>query len=112
MDPARADLLADLVETYLPVSVEDREELRLHLQGEGGTTMEATELTWRSRIDLEAPLRTLHENIRELMQGKFGRVSPEVDAMIDGAATEDDLRALFRRAIAAQTEGDLLQATR
>jgi len=73
--------------------------------------MEATELTWRSRIDLEVTLRTLRENIRELSQGKFGRVSPEVEAMIDGAATEDDLRALFRRAIAAQTEDDLLQAT-
>ncbi len=74
--------------------------------------MEATELTWRSRIDLEVTLRTRREDIRELMQGKFGRVSPEVEAVIDGAATEDDLSALFRRAIAAQTEDDLLQATR
>jgi len=31
--------------------------------------------------------------------------------MIGAASTEDDLRALFRRAIAAQTEDDLLQAT-
>ena len=77
-----------------------------------GPSSEATELTWRSRIDLEVTLRTRREDIRELMQDKFGRVSPEVEAMIGAASTEDDLRALFRRAIAAQTESNLLQATR
>ena len=39
MDAARAYLLANLVETYLPLSVEEREELRVQLQEEGDTAV-------------------------------------------------------------------------
>jgi hypothetical protein len=126
VDGATADLLADVVETYLPIRVEDRAALRVQLAREGGneTVMEATQLTWRSRVSLEVAeevtqrvtqevtLQTKREDIKELIQGRFGAVSPEMAALIDGADSVDDLNALFRRAITAQTESDLLRLPR
>jgi len=70
--------------------------------------MRTTELTWRSRVDQEVTIRTRREDIREIVRRKFGRVSPEVEALIDGTDSEDDLKALFGRTIDAQAEHDLL----
>ena len=70
--------------------------------------LEAVELTWRSRVDLEATLRTRREDIRKVVQARFGRVSPEVEAVIAGTEAEAALSALFDRALAAQAESDLL----
>ena len=68
-----------------------------------------TELTWLSRVDLEVTLRTLRKDIRKVVQVRFGRLSPEVEALIDGTEEEDALNALFDKALVAQTEGDLLR---
>ena len=73
--------------------------------------LEASELTWMSRRDLEVTLRTLRKDIRKVVQVRFGRVSPEVEAIIDGTEEEDTLNAFFDRALAAQTESDLLHPT-
>ncbi len=69
---------------------------------------DVTELTWRSRIDLEATPRTRREDVRKVVQVHVGRVSPDVGAVISGAQTEEALTALFDRALAAQAETDLL----
>ena len=118
VDAATADLLTDVVETYLPVNVEDRAALRVQLEQEGGSTMaiDTTQLTWRSRVSLEVAeevtqqvtLQTKREDIRELIQGRFGAVSPDIEALIDGTDSVDDLKDIFRRAIAAPTESELL----
>ena len=50
VDAARAFLLGNLVETYLPLTEEERAALRVQLEQEGDVTMEATELTWADRI--------------------------------------------------------------
>jgi len=80
---------------------------------EGGDIMalEATELTWRSRVDLDVTVRTRREDIKKAVEVRFGRVPPEVDAVIDGTETEEELNALFERALRAQTESDLLRPT-
>jgi hypothetical protein len=44
VDAARAFLLGNLMETYLPLTDEEREALRVQLEQEGDVTMEATEL--------------------------------------------------------------------
>ncbi len=93
----------------LPVAAQDRAAWRQQLEMEGGDIMalEATELTWRSRVDLEATLRTRREDIRKVMQARFGRVSPEMEAVINGTEVEEALNALFDQALAAQTETDV-----
>jgi len=55
MDPATADLLADVVTTYLPTGVEDRVAFRLQLEEQGGHTMavDLSQLTWASRREIE-----------------------------------------------------------
>ncbi len=110
-DPTTADLLADVVTTYLPAGVEERAALRLQLeqqQGEeqGGDTMtvDLSHLTWASRREIEVR----QEDIRKLVTARFGRVLPEVEDAIDKSAeTDDALDALFSRALTAQTESDL-----
>jgi len=104
------------------VSVEDRAALWVQLTREGGdeTAMETTQLTWRSRVSLEVAeevtqtvtLQTKREDIKELIQGRFGAVSPDIEALIDATDSVDDLRALFRRAISVDTESELLRPSR
>ena len=73
--------------------------------------MEATELTWASRIDLEASVRTRRDYIKKVIRARFGRVTPEVEAAIDGTASEDDLDGTLDRALAARSESELLSPT-
>jgi hypothetical protein len=109
VDAARAYLLANLVETYLPLSVEEREELRVQLQQEDDTGMETTALEWAQQLFRDNSLRTRREDVRRAIQLRFGRVLPEVDALVEATATEDGLTALFDRAVVAQNEDELLQ---
>lgn len=46
------------------------------------------------------------------MEVRFGRVSPEVNAVIGETETDEELNALFERALRAQTENDVLRPTR
>ena len=54
VDAAGAFLLGNLVVTYLPLTDEEREALRVQLEQKGDVTMEATELTWADQISLRA----------------------------------------------------------
>lgn len=74
--------------------------------------LETAELSWRSRVDLEVTLRTQRKDIRKAVEVRFGHVSPEVDAVIGETATEEELNALFERALRARTENDILRPTR
>jgi hypothetical protein len=105
VNAARTFLLVNLVATYLPLTDEEREALRVQLSQEGDVTMEATELTWADRISL----RARREYVRRAIQLRFGRVSPEVDALVEATETEEGLTALFDRAVVAQTEDELLR---
>ena len=105
VDAARAFLLVNVVATYLPLTDEERDALRVQLSQEGDVTMDATELTWADRISL----RARREYVRRAIQLRFGRVSPEVDALVEATETEDGLTALFDRALVAQNEDELLR---
>ena len=109
VDAARAFLLGNLVVTYLPLTDEEREALRIQLEQKGDVTMDATELTWAGQIDLRSSLRTRREDVRRAIQLRFGRVSPEVDALVEVTETEEGLTALFDRAVVAQNEDGLLR---
>jgi len=114
VNQATMELLGDVVETYLTIGADDRAALRRQVEVEGGDIMalEATELTWRSRVDLDVTVRTRREDIRKIVEVRFGRVSPEVDAVIGETEAEEELNALFERALQAQTENDVLRPTR
>ena len=71
--------------------------------------MDATELTWADQIDLHSSLRTQRKDIRRLVQLKFGRVSPEINALVEATETKEGLTALFDRAVVAQNEDELLR---
>ncbi len=72
--------------------------------------MQATDLTWAGRIDLEVTLRTLRENIRDIVVARFGQIPLDVQALIDETQDEDKLRTLVRRAATVQSESELLHA--
>ncbi len=109
VNQATTRLLGAVIDTYLPVNVEDRAALRVQLeaQGQGDDVMviETTELTWRDQIELEAT----RKDIRTVIQARFGRVSPAMQTTLEGLQSEDALDAFLRRAVVAPTEDALLQ---
>ncbi|MDQ2828512.1 MAG: Rpn family recombination-promoting nuclease/putative transposase [Chloroflexota bacterium] len=109
LDAARAFLLGNVVETYNSFSDEERDALRVQLEQEGDMIMDVTELTWADRIALRTALQTMRKDIRQLMQIRFGRVLPEVEARINSAESEEELEALFRHVAMTHTEDDLVR---
>lgn len=110
VNQATTRLLGALIDTYLPVNVEDRVALRVQLeaQGQGGEAMaiETTELTWRDQVELEAT----RKNIRRALHVRFGHVAPEVEELIANTAADTDLDALFDRVLLARSESDVRRA--
>lgn len=74
--------------------------------------LDAAELTFISRRDLEVSIRKSHEDIKKIVKLQFGVVSPEVGVLIDATETEEELDILFERAFHARTEDDLLHPTK
>ena len=113
VNQATTRLLGALIDTYLPVNVEDRAALRVQLeaQGQGGEAMaiETTELTWRDQVELEATRRAKREVIRRALHVRFGQVAPEVEELINNTAADADLDALFDRVLLARSESDVLR---
>ncbi len=68
--------------------------------------IEATELTWRDQVEIEATRKA----IKRAIQVRFVHVTPEVEELIDNTASDTDLDALFDRALLARTENDMLRA--
>ena len=122
---AAATLLGDVVKTYLTVSAEDRAAIRQQVEEAGGDIMalDITELTWQSRHDLEVAeevtkevtkevtMNTRREDIRMVVESRFGLVSREMSAVINATENEDELNAFFKRALQVQKEDDLLRPT-
>ena len=112
IDEARAFLLVNLIATYLPLSLHERDELRVQLQQEGDATMEATELTWADRIYLEGRQEGRQEGrrhaIESFIRARFGRLSPELEARLAAMTREEELAAFAERVGKAQSEADLL----
>lgn len=128
VDDARAFLLVNFIATYLPLSDEERETLRVQLEQEGDPTMEATELTWAEQIfergfqegeqrgerrgeqrgEQRGSLLDMREAIRTMLRARFGAISPQLEAMRAGLTREEDLSAFINRAAVAQNEAELL----
>jgi hypothetical protein len=73
----------------------------------GDTTMDVTELTWAGQIDLRVSLRVKRDDIRRVVQRRFGQVTPQLESIIAATETEEDLDALLDRAAVARTEDEL-----
>jgi len=71
--------------------------------------IEATELTWRDQVELEAAREATRKDIRTAIQARFGRVSPAMQTTLEGMQSEEALDAFLRRVAVASTEDDLLQ---
>jgi len=107
---ATLQLLGAVIDTYLPVNVEDRAALRVQLQATGGDMMaiETTELTWRDQVEFAAISRAKREDIRMIIEARFGQVSSGIAARLESMQSEEALDAFLRRAAVAPTEDDLL----
>lgn len=73
--------------------------------------LDSTELTWASRYELEVTktvmINTRRADIKEILAERFGGVSPDVSTLIDATTGEDELNALFKRALRVQTQDEL-----
>jgi len=126
LDDARMELLVNMIATYLPLSATERSELRVQLQREGDTTMEATELTWADRILLRGRTQGRREGVAEgrqegvaegrqeglrvarqvvlaLLTKQVGPLPPSVGAGLDRIDDPRRLEALLNVALSART---------
>jgi len=108
VDDARAFLLVNFIATYLPLSDEERERLRVQLEQEGDSTMEATELTWAERVEQRGSLLGMREAIRQMLRVRLGSVSPELESALAGMTREEELTTFIERAAVARSEAELL----
>ncbi len=112
VDDARAFLLVNFIATYLPLSDEERERLRVQLEQEGDSTMEATELTWAERVEQRGEQRGnllgMREAIRQMLRVRLGSVSPELESALAGMTREEELTTFIERAAVARSEAELL----
>ena len=110
-DEARAFLLVNMVATYLPLREEERQALQVQLSQEGDPTLEATELTWADQVFLrgrqEGAVLTRREDIRQVVRARFGGVPPALETALQAMTHEEELAALFDRALHAQTVDEL-----
>ena len=78
--------------------------------------MEATELTWADQVFLrgreegrqEGAVLTMREDIQRVVRARFGSVPSTLEAALQAMTREDELAALFERALHAQTVDELL----
>jgi hypothetical protein len=102
-----------VIDTYLPVGVEDHlaPAPRVQVEATGGDVIaiETAELAWRDQVELEATTRARRENIRTIIEARFGRVSSALEAPLEGVQSEETLDALLRRAAVALTEDAVLE---
>jgi len=108
VDDARAFLLVNFIATYLPLSDEEREDLRVQLEQRGDSTMEATELTWAERVEQRGSLLGMREAIRQMLRVRLGSVSPELESALAGMTREEELTTFIERAAVARSEAELL----
>ena len=124
LDMARAFMLVNMVATYLPLSEQEQDELRVQLQQGGDTTLEATELTWADRILLrgreqgrqegmeqgrqegmeqgrQEGLRLARQALRGVLTKQFGSVPSSISAQLDQIEDPQRLERLLNSAFLA-----------
>jgi len=115
LNDARAFLLWNMVNTYLPLSDDDRAELQARLTSRGDTTLETTELTYADRLlqrghkegREEGREEGYRESVRTAIQLRFTSVPAALDQALP-AMSRDELTALLRRVLTVQRVEDLL----
>jgi len=123
IDEARAFLLVNMVATYLPLRDGERQALQVELQQKGDPTLEATELTWADQVFLrgrqegreegrqegrqEGAVQATREAIRRVVRAHFGSVPPALETALQAMTQEEELAALFDRALHAQPVDEL-----
>lgn len=112
VDQARAFLLVNFIATYLPLSDDERAELRVQLEQQGDTTLEATELTWADQLIMQGREQGREEALRDTIlravRLRFGSASPALEQTVQAMTREDELLTFFDRIFRAQSEAELL----
>jgi hypothetical protein len=101
MDDDAAAALWTLVHTYLPYRIERPDEVDVEWREEDTTMVQQLDQKWladiRAQGQLEGALRAKRAWLKEDIARRFGAVSPEVAARIDGVESEDQLDAIKSR---------------
>jgi len=117
LDDARTELLVNMVATYLPLSASEENELRVQLQQEGDTTMEATELTWADRILLrgreqgqQEGLRVARQAVQRVLIQRFGPLPSSITMQLDQVSDPQRLETLLDTAFSVSTLEEFAQS--
>jgi hypothetical protein len=68
-----------------------------HLEQQGDTTLEATELTWADQLVLQGREEALRKTILRAARLRLGNVSPALEQAVQALTGEEDLLAFFDR---------------
>jgi hypothetical protein len=92
-----AAALWSLVHAHLPYRVERAEELGVQWSEEDEAMVQLLDQKWIADIEARGALRAKRAWLKEDIARRFGAVSPEVAARIDGVESEDQLDAIKSR---------------
>jgi hypothetical protein len=97
MDDDAAAALWALVHTYLPYRIERPDEVDVEWSEEDATLVQKLDQKWLADIEARGALRAKRAWLKEDIARRFGALSPEVAARIDGVESEDQLDAIKSR---------------
>jgi hypothetical protein len=105
LDEASRSLLVNLIDTYLPLSVEEEEELRRIVGQPGLEEVEQVITSFEQRGIEQGIERGIVEGkrdaLRKIARSRFGEPTADLGAAIEAAATTGELDLLLERLLKA-----------
>jgi len=119
LDETHQVLLADLVETYFPLSEKQRESYKRLVSREENRKVQDVELTWAEKLEQkglekgreegreEGLLTGKRETLLRQFSAKFGAVAETTTARVEAIDSVDELDALLERVLTATSLDDM-----
>ena len=103
LDEGRQALLVDVIKAYFPVPERDKARYERLLSRKEYRVVQETELTWSERLREEGK----GEALKRMLIAKFGPLSADVEARIDGATSAGKLDDYLERVLTASSLAEM-----
>ena len=107
LDEARRAMLTNIIETYLPLQAEEREELRQMIAAPEGQEIQTMISVYEQRGIEKGVEQGKQESLLKLMRHKFGKLPDEVARRIEAITDQNELDRLMDRVLDDSTLKDL-----
>ena len=107
LDEARRAMLTNIIETYLPLQAEEREELQQLIASPEGQEIQTMISVYEQRGIEKGVEQGKQESLLKLMRHKFGKLPDEVARRIEAITDQNELDRLMDRVLDDSTLKDL-----